>query len=138
MARNRVEYHIQEGAFHTFKVEAGQTAYIGQFVEVAGDRTVQPAGAGSTKVVGQVYSGTVGLDGLTDGYKGDNGDVVTVIALKPLTYVEVGGAVTAGANLKADSGNAVSHTEGTDSDNAVIGLALEGGASGERILAMLK
>jgi hypothetical protein len=138
MARNFVEYHIQEGAFHTFKVKAGQTIKIGQFVEVSGDREVSVASAGSNKVIGQVYSGTVGLDGLTDGYKGDNGDVVTVIALKPLTYVEAGTSVVAGDNLKANtSGNVVKLVEGTDSELAKVAVALQGGASGERILAML-
>lgn len=142
MARNFVEYHIPEGSFHTFKVEAGQTVKIGQFVEVVGDRSVQTAPAGSQKVVGQVYSGTVGIDGLNVGYQGDNGDVVTVIALKPLTYVEANGTITAGDKLATDAGGTVvSHTStatfSAGEYNSVVGMALEGGVAGERILAIL-
>ncbi|MBL5777000.1 hypothetical protein HV436_01450 [Bacillus sporothermodurans] len=103
MARNKVEYHIQEGAFHTFKVKAGQTIKIGQPVVVSGDMTVSLAGAG-TEAIGIVYSGTVGLDGVNDGYKGDNGDVVTVIVLKPIVYLTAGGAVTAGDNVEVGAG----------------------------------
>ena len=139
MARNFVEYHIQEGAFHTFKVASGQTVKIGQMVEIVGNRTVGVAGAGSTKAIGVVYSGTVGKDGLNDGYSGDEGDVVTVVALKPLVYLEAGdGGVTAGDILKTDAnGNAVALVEGTDSSFAKIGLALEDGTAGERFLALL-
>lgn len=142
MARNFVEYHIQEGAFHTFKVNAGETVKIGQFVEIKGDRTVGVPSAGSTKVVGLVYSGTVGIDGINDGYKGDNGDVVTVIALKPLVYVEAGGTITAGDMLEVDaSGNVLAHSEGgtysANESHQKVGLALAGATTGERFLAML-
>lgn len=139
MARNFVEYHIQEGAFHTFKVASGQTVKIGQMVEIVGDRTVGVAGADSDKVIGVVYSGTVGKDGLNVGYSGDEGDVVTVVALKPLVYLEAGaGGVTAGDKLKTDAnGNAVALVVGTDSDLAKVGLALEAGTAGDRFLALL-
>ena len=139
MAKNLVEYHIPSGSFHTFKVAPGQTVKIGQFVEVAGDMAVKVAGAGSLKVVGQVYSGSVGVDGLGVGYRGDAGDVVTVIALKPITYAKAGAVITAGANLKTTAtGDVTAHVEGTDSDNMVVAMALEGGASGSYVTVIHK
>lgn len=133
MARNFVEYHIQEGAFHTFKVASGQTIKIGQLVAVAGDRTVKVAGAGE-KAIGVVYSGSVGKDGLNVGYVGDEGDVVTVVALKPLVYLEAGATVSAGAVIASgDNGTAVAGT-GVEPE---IGIALEGANSGERFLVLL-
>lgn len=139
MAKNLVEYHIPSGSFHTFKVAPAQTVKIGQFVEVAGDLTVKTAGAGSLKVIGQVYSGSVGVDGVGVGYRGDAGDVVTVIALKPITYAKAGGAITAGANLKTTAtGDVVVHVEATDSDNMIVATALEAGASGAYVTVIHK
>lgn len=142
MARNFVEYHIQEGAFHTFKVASGQTVKIGEVVEVVGDRTVQTAGPDSQKAIGVVYSGTVGKDGLNVGYVGDEGDVVTVVALKPLVYLEAGVDVNAGDKLASNGAGAVKPHASTETFsageyNAVIGIALEGATAGERFLAML-
>ena len=139
MAKNYIEYHIQEGAMMTYKVDAGENVKIGDFVEVTGDRIVSVASAGSNKVVGQVYSGTVGIDGLNDGYEGDKNHVVTVIALKPYTYVKAGtGGINAGDNLKAGAnGSVVKLVEGTDSEFAKVALAIGSGASGERVLALL-
>jgi len=137
MARNFVEYHIQEGAFHTFKVASGQTIKIGQLVKVAGDRSVAVAGDGD-KAIGIVYSGTVGKDGLNVGYDGDEGDVVTVVALKPLVYMEAGGAITAGEGLKAGANGTAVPLAGDGSDLALkVGIALEGATSGNRFLAMI-
>jgi hypothetical protein len=133
MARNFVEYHIQDGAFHTFKVDAGQTVKIGQLVELTGELAVSVAGAGAD-ALGVVYSGTVGIDGLNDGYKGDNGDVVTVIVLKPLVYLEAGASVTAGNALEAGANGVAIPNAGT---NPKVGTALKSGASGERFLAIL-
>jgi hypothetical protein len=131
--RNFVEYHIQEGAFHTFKVDAGQNIKIGQMVAITGDRAVSVAGAGDN-AIGVVYSGTVGLDGLNDGYEGDNGDVVTVIVLKPLVYLEAGGAITAGADLASGANGTVVAGDGTAPK---VGTAVAGATSGERFLAIL-
>lgn len=140
MAQNKVEYHIQEGGFFTFKVNAGEVVKIGQIVEIKGDRVVGLAGAGSQKVIGVVYSGTVGIDGINVGYSGDNGDVATVVVLKPLVYLTAGGAVSAGDPLKSDAnGNAVTATVGTDATEAIFGMAITGaGASGEDFVAVLK
>jgi len=133
MARNFVEYHIQEGAFHTLKVATGQTVKIGQMVTVTGDRTVSVAGAGEN-AIGVVYSGSVGKDGLKVGYVGDEGDVVTVVALKPLVYLEAGGAVKAGDVLASGAnGTVVTSPDGSSR----VALALEGANTGERFLAML-
>lgn len=142
MARNFVEYHIQEGAFHTFKVTAGQTIKIGQLVSISGDRSVSVAGAGS-KAIGVVYSGTVGKDGINVGYLGSEGDVVTVIVLKPLVYLQAGGTIVAGDTLSAGaSGKAVKFVEsGTyvaNSGDIVIGTALEGAVLDARFLAVLR
>lgn len=138
MARNKVEYHIQDGALHTFKVKAGQTVKIGELVEVTGDMEVQRAGATSTKVVGVVYSGTVGIDGVGTGYKGDNKDVVTVVVLKPLVYIPAGSAVTAGAVVKSDANGKIAPlVAGTDSDLAYVGVALTGATAGSDAIVML-
>lgn len=126
MARNKVEYHIQEGAFHTFKVKAGQTVKIGQLVEIQGDMEVGlPSALTSQKVIGQVYSGTVGIDGINVGYKGDNGDVATVIVLKPITYLKAGEALVAGDVIQGDQqGRGVKITTGNK-----IGLVLKGAST---------
>ena len=137
MAKNMVEYHIQEGAFHTLKVASGANVKIGQLVTIAGDKTVNVAGDGD-KALGIVYSGTVGIDGVGVGYSGDNGDVATVIVLKPFVYLEAGGAITAGNELKAGANGTAVAVTGDGTDSAIkFATALEGGASGERVLAIL-
>jgi hypothetical protein len=136
MARNFVEYHIQEGAFHTFKVASGQTIKIGQPVVISGDKSVSLAGSGE-KAIGIVYSGTVGKDGLNVGYVGDEGDVVTVVMLKPLVYLEAGGTITAGNPIQVGSAGAFLHRDGTTNTGEVIATAVTGAVSGERFLAIL-
>ncbi|PEZ47033.1 hypothetical protein CN367_11740 [Priestia megaterium] len=138
MARNKVEVHIQDGALFTFKVKAGQTLKIGEVVEISGDEEVQRAGATSTKVIGIVYSGSVGIDGVNVGYKGDNGDVVTVVVMRPQVYIPVGATVTAGQVLKSDAnGKVVPLVVGTDSDQARVGIALTGATSGNDAIVIL-
>lgn len=125
MARNKVEYHIQEGAFFTFKVEAGQTLYIGQPVDISGDMSVSLAAAGAD-AIGIVYSGTVGLDGVKDGYKGDNGDVVTVVVLKPIVYLTAGASVAAGDAVEvAGSGKFAPLNTGAQVARAITGAAAD-------------
>lgn len=138
MALNKVEYHVQSGAFFTFKVQAGQTVKIGEIVEIVGDRTVKTAVADSQAPVGVVYSGTVGVDGVTTGYQGNNGDVVTVIVLKPIVYLTAGATVAAGNQLKTGAnGTAVPATVATDLYNERVGIAITGAASGSKFLALL-
>jgi hypothetical protein len=136
MARNFVEYHIQEGAFHTFKVLAGQVIKIGQPVVISGDKSVSLAGSGE-KAIGIVYSGTVGKDGLNVGYEGDEGDVVTVVLLKPIVYVEAGGTITAGNPLQVGSNGQFLHRDGTTNTGEVVATAVTGGVAGDRIVAIL-
>ncbi|WNL49507.1 hypothetical protein [Bacillus phage DZ1] len=107
MARNKVEYHIQAGSTFTFKVKAGSTLKIGDVVEISGAREVTTAAAGSEKVAGVVYSGTVGVDGVNVGYQGDRGDVVTVIILRPFVYMTASEAIPAGSLIKAAGANKV-------------------------------
>jgi hypothetical protein len=135
MAQNRVEYHIQDGAIFTFKVAVGQTIRIGQLVELTGDREVSLPTGLSTKLVGVVYGGTVGIDGVNDGFKGDNGDVVSVVVLKPFVYLEAGEAITAGALLSSGA-NGVAMTTGATNANK-IGMAIQGASAGERFVAIL-
>jgi hypothetical protein len=134
MARNKVEYHIQDGSLHTFKVKAGQTVKIGQFVEIQGDMEVgTPSALTSQKVIGQVYSGTVGVDGLNVGYQGNNGDVATVIVLKPITYVTAGENLVAGDVVQSNTtGKAVKITTGNKA-----GLVLKGASSGADATVLL-
>jgi len=134
MARNRVEYYIQEGAFHTFKVNADETLFIGQPVAIRGDMTVGLADAGE-EAIGIVYSGSVGKDGVNEGYKGDEGDVVTVVMLKPLVYLTAGGAVPAGSDVEVgDDGKFVVASTGKVVAKAVTSAA----ADGEQFVAILK
>ncbi|MGG3623117.1 hypothetical protein ABES25_06080 [Bacillus gobiensis] len=138
MAQNFVESHIQQGALHTFRVQAGKTVKIGEMVEVAGDRTVQTAGTGSTKAIGVVYSGTVGKDGRNVGYSGDDREVATVVVLKPFVFLKANIAITAGDVLKADTNGGVAVVDtATSNGYDSIGLALEGATAGERFLALL-
>lgn len=132
MARNKVEYHIQEGAFHTFKVQTG-TLKIGQPVKIAGDMAVALAGAGEG-AIGIVYSGTVGIDGVNVGYQASKGDVVTVIINKPLVYLPVTASVTAGADLAVGTdGKFVTATEGAQ----VVAKALTAGSATQDVIAIL-
>ncbi|WPF64865.1 head scaffolding protein [Staphylococcus phage MVC_VPHSA2] len=125
MARNKVEYHIQAGSTFTFKVKAGSTLKIGDVVEISGAREVTTAAAGSEKVAGVVYSGTVGVDGVNVGYQGDRGDVVTVIILRPFVYMTASAAIPAGAQLKAAGANKVAAIDtATDKFTSKIGLAI--------------
>ena len=132
MARNKVEYHIPAGSFHTFKVAAGETLFIGQPVKVTDDMTVELAGAGE-KTLGVVYSGSVGVDGENVGYQGDNGDVVTVVCLKPLVYLTAGGTVTAGDLVEVDgNGDFVTVTSGEP-----VAVACSGATSSNQFIAAL-
>jgi hypothetical protein len=134
MAQNKIEYHIQSGAFFTFKVDAGATLFIGQPVKVVGDMTVALAGAGE-EAVGVVYSGTVGIDGVNAGYKGANGDVVTVVLNKPIVYLTAGGAITAGSDVEVGAGGKFV----TKATGVAVAKALSGaGADGDKFIAYLK
>jgi Uncharacterized conserved protein (DUF2190) len=138
MAKNKVEYYIPAGGFFSFKVNAGETVKIGQLVEIKGDRTVGVATADSQKVVGVVYSGTVGVDGVNDGYKGDNGDVATVVILKPFVFLTAGGNITAGDALKAGAnGQAVKLDPATGNFAEKIGMAITGATAGQQFIAVL-
>lgn len=138
MARNKVEYHIQEGAFHSFKVNAGETLFIGQPVAVRGDMTVGLANAGE-EAIGIIYSGSVGKDGINEGYKGDEGDVVTVVLNKPLVYLTAGGAIPAGGDVQVGDAGKFIHRDGTTNTGAVIAKALTAAsADGDVIIAYLK
>ena len=136
MARNKIEYHIQEGAFHTFKVATGETIKIGNPVVVTGDLSVSLAGKG-TDAIGIVYSGTVGLDGLTVGYQGDKGDVVTVIVLKPIVYLTAGATVAAGNDVQVGTSGKFLYADGTTNTGVVIGKALSGAVVDEDFVALL-
>lgn len=132
MARNKIEYHIPAGSFHTFKVAPTKTLYIGQPVVITGDMEVDLAGAGE-KALGIVYSGTVGVDGINSGYKGDDGDVVTVVCLKPLVYLTAGGTVTAGDLVEVDgNGDFVTVTSGEP-----VAVACSGATSSNQFIAAL-
>lgn len=138
MAQNLVEYHIQDGAIFTFKVKAGADLRIGQVVEISGDREVTIATASSTKVVGVVYGGTVGIDGVNAGFKGDEGHVVSVVLFKPLVYLKASGAITAGATLvSATNGDVkVAGAVGTETGR-ILGMAIMAATSGNRFVAAL-
>lgn len=140
--QNKVEYHIQSGSFFTFKVQPTKTVKIGDVVELSGDRTVQQAAASSKKVMGVVYSGTVGVDGVNVGYQGDRGDVATVIVNKPFVYLVADGAITAGDKLQAGANGAAKKQTATatyvqDEEKAVFGMAITGATAGNKFIAVL-
>lgn len=139
MAQNRVEVHIPHTAFFTFNIAAGQNLKIGDWVELTGDREVSAATAGSKKVVGMVYAGSVGIDGVNDGFKGDDGNVVTVVVNKPLIYAVVtnNAPVAAGDLLKVTSAKRVATLAETDSLDQKVGMAVTSGEAGEKIVILL-
>lgn len=132
MANNKVEYHIQDGAIFTFKVAQGENIKIGQLVAMTGDREVGIAGV-DADVVGVVYGGTVGIDGVEEGFDGDKEHVVSVVVFKPFVYLEAGGAITAGDRLTAGA-NGTAVTGGT---GEAFAKAVQGATSGERFVAFL-
>lgn len=152
MAQNLVEIHVPESANHSFAVAAGANVKIGDFVSLTSDGAVEPVATGkenSNKVIGMVYSGTVGVDGVNAGYDGNRGDVVTVIVNKPLVYATVtsNGPVAAGDYLVTTSAKRVATYDpptgdpdnpgGTDTPDMIIGRAITSGGAGERIAIML-
>ncbi|WP_144498281.1 hypothetical protein [Bacillus paralicheniformis] len=140
MARNKVEVHIPDGSNFSFKVKAGETLKIGDWVEVSGDYEVAPASGGSQKVIGMVYSGTIGIDGVNVGYQGDNGDVVTVVIAKPIVYATVtdSAPVTAGDYLRVTSAKRVTTLDpATDTFDKAVAIALTSGGTGQDITVAL-
>lgn len=90
----------------------------GQLVEVSGDNTVGPAGAGSIKVIGQAnHDAASGAD-------------VTVETRGPIREATVSGAgVVAGVRLKAAAAGKVAlYVDGTDAVTQVVGIALAAAA----------
>ncbi|HET6154353.1 MAG TPA: capsid cement protein [Marmoricola sp.] len=90
----------------------------GQLVEVSGDNTVGPAGAGSIKVVGQaLHDAAITAP-------------VTVYARGPIREATVSGAgVVAGVRLKAAAAGKVAlFVDGTDAITQDIGIALAAAA----------
>lgn len=135
MANNLVEYHIQDGAIFTFKVAQGQNIKIGQVVEITGDREVSVAGV-DADALGVVYGGTVGIDGIGEGFEGDKEHVVSVVVFKPFVYLEAGGAITAGARLTAGA-NGTAVVGGAEAVGPAFAKAIQGADSGERFVAFL-
>ena len=142
MARNFVEVHIDDASLFSYRVKAGQTLKIGELVEISGDLEVQKAGAGSVKVIGIVFSGTVGVDGINDGYEGDKKHVVTVALAQKgnQVYLKAGtGGLVAGDLVKADANGAgVKVTVGTDPDLAVVGIVQKGAVAGQMAQVIMK
>lgn len=142
MARNFVEVHIDDASLFSYRVKAGQNIKIGELVEISGDLEVQKAGAGSVKVIGIVFSGTVGVDGINDGYEGDKKHVVTVALAQKgnQVYLKAGtGGLVAGDLVKADAnGHGVKVTVGTDAPEAVVGVVQKGAVAGEMAQVIMK
>lgn len=90
----------------------------GQLLEVSGDNTVGPAGAGSLKVVGQAA------------HDAASGAAVTVHGTGPIREAVVAGAgVVAGVRLKAAAAGKVAlYVDGTDAATLVVGVALAAAA----------
>ncbi|AVO23019.1 hypothetical protein [Bacillus phage Anath] len=139
--QNKVELNIPSGALFPFKVQAGQTVKIGQVVEIAGNRAVQVAPADSKKVIGVVYSGTVGIDGINVGYQGDKDDVATVVVMKPMVYLEAGASITAGDLVKSFGTGKITKldlaTPATNTPDMLVGRAVSGGSAGQKVIVAL-
>ena len=142
MARNFVEVHIDDASLFSYRVKAGENIKIGELVEISGDLEVQKAGADSVKVIGIVFSGTVGIDGINDGYDGDKKHVVTVALAQKgnQVYLKAGtGGLTAGDLVKANAdGHGVAVTVGTDAPEAVVGIVQKGAVAGEMAQVIMK
>lgn len=103
----------------TFTASAAVTG--GQLVEITGNMTVGPAGAGSSKVVGQ------------PGHDAALGEPVTIhLPGKTVTSLVASGTVAAGDPIKAAAaGKGSKFTVGTDPEAARFGTALEGATDGK-------
>lgn len=102
-----------------FSTTVATTAVTGgQLVEVNGDNTVGPAGAGSIKVIGQALHDAAVAAG------------VTVYGRGPIREAVVSGAgVVAGVRLKAAAAGKVAlYVDGTDAATLVVGIALAAAA----------
>lgn len=133
--QNKVELNIPSGALFPFKVASG-TVKIGEVVEIAGNRAVKTATADSKAVIGVVYSGTVGVDGVNVGYSSANDDVVTVVVMKPMVYLQASGTVTAGSLLKSTGAGKVADI-GAGTFDMALGRAISGGTNGSKVIVAL-
>ncbi|WP_353853961.1 hypothetical protein [Bacillus sp. Bos-x628] len=109
-------------------------------VEITANGKVQKASAGSQKVVGQVYAGTVGVDGKNVGYNGDQNMVASVVVLKPFVYMLAESAtITAGYSLKAGANGGVEVLDTVTGDTPLqkIAMAIESGVQGQRVCCLL-
>lgn len=118
----------------SYTASAAVTA--GQLVETTGDRTVGPAGAASTKVVGvalwDVPAARVSIQGPQVGDV-NRLTVVTMCAVK----LTASGAIAAGDTLIAAAAGAVSAAGATPDARTVVGRALQAISNGNTGLCLL-
>lgn len=107
----------------------GSAAIIaGRLVELTGDRTVGPAGAGSVKVLGlskQDYDGTA-----TTGKR-------VSVATGGVWLLRAGGTIAAGDQLVAGAGGTVVAAGATPDARTLVGLALAAITNGQDGLCLL-
>lgn len=106
---------------HAVTFTASAAVAGGQLVEVTGDLTVGPAGAGSAKVVGQA------------GHDAASGARVTVHTPgRVVSEATAAATIAAGNPLKsAAAGKVTPFTAGTDDHTLFLGIALTGAAADE-------
>lgn len=144
MAQNYVEYHIVRGGSKTYPIKSGQTLKPGDIVTLDANGVSKTDG---TKVpVGVVLAGTISRDYLGQGnifpqLSGNTGDVATVVlkGMGSVVWLKAGGAITAGAFVKAgsDGSSVVPWVSGTDAEGLKLGIAETSATAGGDVIRVL-
>lgn len=112
---------------------AGGNIYPCRFVDYSAAYKVTQAGAGAKCFgVSQVGTRIAPLPDVTSAYAAIDGEQVSVFQDEDETLLELGGTVTAGAELKSDSNGKGVVLAGSGSEN-IGAVALEAGVSGDLI-----
>lgn len=118
----------------TYTCSAAVTA--GQLVELTGDRTVGPAGAGSLKVVGVALWDVPAARASIQGPQVGDGSELTAVTLAVLP-VTASGAVAAGDALIAAAAGAVAAAGAAPDARTVVGRSLQAIANGATGYALI-
>jgi predicted RecA/RadA family phage recombinase len=110
---------FQPGQAITLTASAAVTG--GQLVEITTDKSIQPAGAASAKVIGVAL------------YDGNVGDLIAVQSAG-VQRLTASGAIAAGDSIQAAANGQVATVSST---NPVIGIAIAAAASGATALVKL-
>lgn len=106
----------------------------GRLVELTGNRTVGPAGAGSVKVIGVAQFDVPAARATVSGVQVGDGNELVVLNNCYVILV-ASGAIAAGDKLIAAAAGQASAAAATPDARTVIGIALEAATNGNTFLA---